>query len=122
MRKAMLIAAACAIPAAASAEPRLGPQPTGFDPYAAAAIERLDYDAAEARLAGRLADNGGDVSALLNLAAVMNATEREPRAWALYEQVLSAENTRLALPDGSPVWSHDVARSGLAARPTMVAR
>lgn len=122
MMKKLMFAALCATPALAVAAPWPEANPTGYDPYAADAIQRLDYDAAEQRLVRRLDADGSDVSALLNLAAVMGATNRVARASYLYEQVLEADNVLLSLPDGSPVWSHELAQQGLAARAAVANR
>ncbi len=122
MMKKLAILALCGLPAVALADPGLVPNPTGFDPYASEAISRLDYQAAETRLMRRLDADGADVSAMLNLAAVMQATNRTPRASRLYEEVLAADNVQLALPDGSPVWSHEIAENALDSRATVAGR
>ncbi len=122
MMKKLAILALCGIPVVALADPGLVPHPTGFDPYASEAISRLDYQAAETRLMRRLDADNTDVSAMLNLAAVMQATNRSPRASRLYEDVLTADNVQLALPDGSPVWSHEIAGNALNSRATVAAR
>lgn len=116
MPKFLMIAAACALPVAAHAAPYPEAHPTGYDPYAADAIERADYAAAEDRLMRRLAENGGDVSAMLNLATVMLETNRAARASSMLERVLDAENVQLSNVDGEPVWSHDAATASLRGR------
>ena len=116
MTKFLMIAAACALPVAAQAAPYPEAHPTGYDPYAADAIERADYAAAEDRLLRRLAENDGDVSAMLNLATVMMETDRAARASSMLERVLDAENVQLTSVDGEPVWSHDAATAGLRGR------
>ena len=122
MTKLLMIMAVCALPIAAQAAPYPEANPTGYDPYAADAIERADYSVAEDRLTQRLAANTGDVPALLNLAAVMVETNRGARASYLLEQVLEAENMELGDVDGKAVWSHDAAAAGLLGRVVMGAR
>ena len=70
----------------------------------------------------RLNRNQDDVPALLNLATVMNETNRVAQASRLFEQVLSADNMLLENVEGDPVWSHDVASSGLRGRVTVGSR
>ncbi|QLC21833.1 tetratricopeptide repeat protein [Parasphingopyxis sp. CP4] len=122
MTKFLAIAAICALPMAAQAAPYPEAHPTGFDPYAASAIERGDYAAAENRLMRRLAENEGDVPAMLNLATVMMETDRVARASSMLEQVLEAENVQLGNLDGAAIWSHDAASAGLRGRVTLGAR
>lgn len=122
MTKLLAIMAVCALPIAAQAAPYPEASPTGYDPYAAEAIERADYAVAEDRLTRRLAADTGDVPALLNLAAVMTETDRVARASFLLEQVLEEENMQLVDVDGEPVWSHDAAIAGLRGRVTMGSR
>jgi Tfp pilus assembly protein PilF len=122
MTKLLAIMAVCTIPMAAHAAPYPEASPTGYDPYAADAIERADYAVAEDRLTRRLAANTNDVPALLNLAAVMTETNRVARASSLLEQVLEAENMQLGDVDGKAVWSHDAAAAGLRGRVTMGSR
>lgn len=122
MTKLFAIIAVCALPMAAHAAPYPEAHPTGFDPYAVAAIERADYAAAEDRLMRRLAEDNGDVSAMLNLAVVMMETDRVARASSILERVLEAENVMLGAADGTAVWSHDAASAGLSGRVTIGAR
>ena len=122
MTKFLAIAAICALPMAAQAAPYPEAHPTGFDPYAVSAIERGDYAAAEDRLTRRLAKNGDDVPAMLNLAAVMMETNRVARASSMLEQVLEADNIQLGNLDGAAVWSHDAASAGLRGRVTIGTR
>lgn len=122
MTKLLAIMAVCTLPMAAQATPYPEDNPTGYDPYAAAAIERADYAVAEDRLMQRLAADSGDVPALLNLAAVMTETNRVARASYLLEQVLEQDNMQLGSVDGEAVWSHDAAVEGLRGRVTMGSR
>jgi hypothetical protein len=122
MTKIFAVIAACAIPVAASAAPYPVADPTGYDPYAADAIARADYEVAEQRLERRLDENGNDIAALLNLAAVMAETDRVARASSLLEQVLEADNMLLEGASGGAVWSHDAATTALRARVTVGAR
>ncbi|MBC2777407.1 hypothetical protein [Parasphingopyxis marina] len=122
MKKIIAFAAICAIPAALSAAPYPVAEPTGYDPYAADAIARADYSVAEERLVRRLDANGSDISALLNLAAVMTETDRVARASSLLEQVLDADNVMLEGANGQAVWSHDAATAALRSRVTVGAR
>lgn len=122
MTKLLAIMAVCALPVAAHAVPYPEANPTGFDPYAAEAIERADYAAAEDRLMRRLAENGDDVSAMLNLATVMMETNRVARGSSILERVFEADNIRLGSVDGDAVWSHDAAATGLRGCVTVGAR
>ncbi|MGP1282570.1 MAG: tetratricopeptide repeat protein [Parasphingopyxis sp.] len=122
MTKLLAILAVCALPVAAQAAPYPEAHPTGYDPYAADAIERADYAAAEDRLVRRLNEDENDVSAMLNLAAVMMETNRAARASSMLEQVLEAENVQLGHADGGTVWSHDAATAGLRGRVTVGSR
>lgn len=116
MRKCFGILGVCMISATASAQPYPVANPTGYDPYAADAIERADYASAEDRLLRRLEDNDADTSALLNLAAVMSETDRVARASTLLERILATDNVLLETAGGDPVWSHDVAMAALQGR------
>lgn len=122
MRKITGFTILCALPTIALSAPYPVTNPTGYDPYAAAAIERADYIAAENRLERRLDQNADDVSALLNLASVMMATDRAARASSLYERVLNAENVLLETAAGEPVWSHDAASESLGGRVSIGSR
>ena len=122
MKHVATVLAVCAIPAAALAEPYPMPNPTGYDPYAADAIARADYAVAEERLARRLGENAADVPALVNLAAIMIETDRMARASSLFERVLAAEDMLLESADGTPVWAHQIAASGLQGRVTVGSR
>ena len=121
-RASLVCAVLLAMPGAALAEPYLEAHPGGYDPYASEAIERQDFVNAEDRLLKRLDENRADVPALLNLAAVMTATDRGARASSLYERVLAAENELMGSLDGSPVWSHDAATAALRGRVTLGSR
>ena len=119
MRKFVIGAALCAMASAAQADPYPMDNPTGYDPYAADAIARADYAVAEERLMRRLDHNSNDVSALLNLAAVMTETSRVARASSLLEQVMGADNVLLEDSTGAPLWSHDIAAASLRGRVTL---
>lgn len=122
MTKFLIVAALAALPVAALAQPPRGPAEPGYDPYASAAIERADLSVAEQRLQRRLSANQGDVSAMLNLAYVLGSTGRASGAARYYEQVLGTDNELLESLDGAPVWSHDLARRGMASEPTLASR
>lgn len=122
MKKIIAFSMICGLATAASAAPYPVADPAGYDPYASAAIERADYAVAEERLERRLDENGGDVSALLNLASIMMATDRAARASSIYERVLDAENVLLETPDGDAVWSHQAAAQSLGGRVRVGAR
>lgn len=116
MTKLLAVMAVCALPVALQAAPYPEASPTGYDPYAADAIERADYALAEDRLMRRLAEDDGDVSAMLNLAAVMIETDRVASASSILERVLAADNVELGSVDGGPIWSHDAAMATLRGR------
>jgi len=119
----VLLTAICALPGIATAGvPYQESSAGGYDRYAADAIVRGDYAAAEDRLVRRLDANGQDVSAMLNLATVMAATQRSVRASLLYEQVLAGDEVILETYDGSPVSSHQLADRALRARVQVGAR
>ncbi|MEM8697225.1 MAG: tetratricopeptide repeat protein [Pseudomonadota bacterium] len=122
MTKLLAVMAVCTLPMAAQAAPYPEAHPTGFDPYAAEAIQRADYAAAEDRLMRRLSENADDVSAMLNLAVVMMETNRAARASSMLERVLDSENVQLGSTDGTAVWSHDAATAGLRGRVTVGSR
>lgn len=123
MKRIVLFAALCALPGiAAAGAPYQEFRTGGYDPYAADAIARGDYIAAEDRLLRRLDANGQDVSAMINLASVMVATQRVARASSLYEQVLASDEVVLQSFDGSPISSHQLAQRVLSARVRVGAR
>ena len=122
MTKFLAFMAVCTLSSAVLAAPYPQLHPTGYDPYAVDAIQRADYGTAKARLEQRLAEDGGDIAALLNLAAIYMATNRAARASSLLERVLAAENLQLGDMDGKPVWSHDAALAGLRGRVMIGAR
>ncbi|QLC24557.1 tetratricopeptide repeat protein [Parasphingopyxis algicola] len=122
MTKLLAMIAVCTLPMAAQAVPYPEAHPTGYDPYAVDAIERADYATAEDRLMRRLSEDESDVSAMLNLAAVMMETNRAARASSMLEQVLETENVQLGHADGGAIWSHDAATAGLRGRVTVGSR
>ena len=66
MKKLILIIPLATLATAALTQPPRAPMETGFDPNAAAAIERADLSEAERRLERRLAKDSGNVPAMLN--------------------------------------------------------
>lgn len=122
MTKFFAAMAVLALPMAAQAAPYPQAAPTGYDPYAADAIQRADYAVAEDRLVDRLNDNSADVAAMLNLATVMMETNRAARASSLLEQILESENMQLGSTDGEAIWSHDAALASLRGRVTVGSR
>lgn len=83
------------------------------DPVAAQAISDADYGAAEARLERAVARGSSEPAVLINLAQVYYKTGRSADASDLYRAILARPNVQMALPDGSPAWSHDLATRGL---------
>lgn len=122
MKGMILFAPLAVLSVSAFAQPPRAPIETGYDPYASSAIERASLTDAEQRLERRLAADSGNVPAMLNLAHVLYATDRPAGALLYYERVLGAENMMLEDLAGEPVWSHDLARRGMALTPAMAAR
>lgn len=83
------------------------------DNYAASAIRASDFTTAETQLNARLQRVPVDRVALINLAHVYRHTARAREANMLYARVLDRQDVQLETTDGTPVWSHDVARAGL---------
>lgn len=84
------------------------------DPVAFRAIASNDMATAEAQLAGELAAGSNEPGVLLNLAHVYRQSARGVEADALYRRVLATPNVQMARADGSPAWSHSLAKQGLA--------
>lgn len=113
MRVILMAAIAAALPlAAASAQ----------DQVAYQAIARADYASAETALVAQLAAGSREPGVLLNLAAVYQRTGRMEAATELYRAVRAEPNVQMALPNGQPSWSHDVASRGMTRARTMAAR
>lgn len=100
----VLLAAGVATPALAG--PAL--EETG---YAADAIAKGNYSAAEAQL--RSSAEQGDVAALVNLAEIYHATNRSAEADRLYREILQRPRESLATTNGWSRSSHTLARAGL---------
>jgi pentatricopeptide repeat protein len=81
--------------------------------YGYTAIERSDLAGAEARLIAQRAAEPNEPAVLINLAHVYGKTGRPDEAAALYQEILRNENVLMALGNGEPAWSHDLARTAL---------
>lgn len=90
--------------------------------YAFDAIQRADLAAAEARLLAQRAEEPNEPAVLINLAHVYAKTDRLDQAAALYAEVLNGENVLMATRDGSPAWSHDLARRAMDRTRSIVSR
>ena len=90
--------------------------------YAFPQIAAQRFDAAETRLAARRAAEPREPSVLLNLAYVYAKTNRQGLASGLYEDVLALPNVQMELGNGTPAWSHDLAKRALSGNAAMASR
>ncbi len=84
------------------------------DLHAASAISAGDFARAEAILTKERTGRWTAPETLLNLAHVYRHTGRAESARGLYDQVLSDSNVLLNVGSDRPLWSHDLARAGIA--------
>jgi len=84
------------------------------DNYAVTAIADARYASAVARLEAKVKSMPNDETAWINLAIAYRHTGRSDDAVAAYTRVLKLDNVELDTATGQPMWSHDVARAGLA--------
>lgn len=80
----------------------------GFDLIAA-----KNMKAAEARLEAQRLKEPGEPSVLINLAYVYKTTGRTAEANALYNEVLTQPDVLMALGDGRPASSHEIAMKAM---------
>ena len=92
------------------------------DPVAVSAIATSDWQRAEAQLSAQIAKGSREPGVLLNLAHVYRQTDRTAQAVDLYRQVQAEPNVQMERTDGSPAWSHDLARFGLQRASRMASR
>ncbi len=81
--------------------------------YGYTKISAGNFAQAEVQLLAVRAEQPGEPSAMINLATVYARTGRAADAALLYQAALDAPNVQLELGNGSPAWSHDLARRGL---------
>ena len=84
------------------------------DNYGTADLGRAKYEAVVAKLGPIAARDRRDESVLLNLAMAYRHVGRQAEATALYRRVLDLDNVELETTDGGAVFSHVIARRGLA--------
>jgi len=101
-----------AVPLALLGSTTLAGQPV--DNYASTALTKADYVTAIAKLEPIVRRDPVDETAVLNLAMAYRNTGRVAQARRLYQRVLFHESVLLDTRAGGPIWSHDVARNGLA--------
>lgn len=109
MKKGLIVASAAVLALTAGAA-----HAGGRDLHAAAAIRAGDFVKAEAILSAEQSGRWTTPETLLNLAHVYRHTDRADSARVLYERVLSDGNVLMNVGAARPLWSHDVARAGLA--------
>ena len=90
--------------------------------YAFPQIQAQRFDAAETRLSAQRAAEPREPSVLLNLAYVYAKTSRQGLASGLYEDVLALPNVQMELGNGTPAWSHDLAKRALSGNAAMASR
>jgi cytochrome c-type biogenesis protein CcmH/NrfG len=102
-----IVAAMLSVPAVSAASQ------TRSDPYGHDAIERGEFEEAEAALRAQLALNPNKPELLINLAAIHARTNRADSAQALYQRVLASDDVSLLLRPGHALGSHAIAERGL---------
>ena len=91
----------------------LAPAAQAQGPYAHAAIQQGDYQAAERKLLAEARVFPHKPEVLLNLAAVYARTGRAAAARTLYDRVLALEPVAMDVIDGQIELSHLIASRGL---------